>query len=162
MRDLVETVIGQVLKQKPTIKSFIENKAPVQPTKTLYSSRVQSPVEIKDKDMWKACCQFESVFLQQMMAAMRKTVPESESLPRGYANDMYDGMMDQAIAESGSKKAPLGLAMSMYRQLDRDGFTHAGSEIVHSPAQALQAVADRLKTVNPVDKPNLGDFNGSY
>lgn len=162
MRDLVETVIGQVMKQKPTIKPFIKSEIAAEPTKTFHVSRVQSPLEIKDKDMWKACCQFESVFLQQMMAAMRKTVPESEFLPRGYANDMYDGMMDQAIAESGSKNAPLGLAISMYRQLDRDGFTQAGSGAAHAPTQALQEVADRLKMVSPVDKPSSGDFNGSY
>jgi Rod binding domain-containing protein len=63
-------------------------------------------------------------------------------------------MMDQAIAESGSHKAPLGLAMNMYKQLQRDGFTQ-GSQ---TQAQAIELIADKLK-VN-TQKPELGGSHG--
>lgn len=139
MRDLVETVIGQVMKQQPTMAA----------AKKSATSREMAParhalkaVTDKDPEMWKACCQFEAMFLQQMMAAMRKTVPESEFLPRGYADNMYEGMMDQAIAESGSKHAPLGLATSIYRQMQQQGSTAAD-------IQAFAQSADSLNTAIP-------------
>ncbi len=154
MRDLVETVIGQVLKQKPTMKPMAFTSNPPQ-AKTFQNSQVNQPLEIKDKDAWDACCKFEAIFLQQMMEAMRKTVPESELSPRSYANSMYDGMMDQAISESGSKQAPLGLAMNMYRQLERDGFTQKVGG-----TQGLQQLADTLKTDPSLTPPNLGGIHG--
>jgi Rod binding domain-containing protein len=148
MRDLVETVIGQVLKKQPTMKPSTPAQ---QPLASFKGSHVQQPVEVKDEKLWGVCCQFESMFLQQMMSAMRKTVPESDFLPRGYADSVYDGMMDQAIAESGSKQAPLGLAMNMYRQLERDGL---GSDT--SSIQEMQKATDSIHKMDMVDHPKLG------
>jgi len=167
MRDLVETVIGQVLKKQPTMKP-VTNQAeqPFQqqleqhlqqpqqkPLVSFKGSHVQQPVEVRDEKLWDVCCQFESMFLQQMMSAMRKTVPESDFLPRGYADDVYDGMMDQAIAESGSKQAPLGLAMNMYRQLQYDAQAQ-GSDA--ASIQDIQKAADNIKKMDMVDNPTLG------
>ncbi len=85
---------------------------------------------------------------------MRKTVPESKFLPRGYADSVYDGMMDQAIAESGSKQAPLGLAATMYRQLERQGQSMgAGAPSI----QDIRQTADSLTKTGMVDKPHLGE-----
>ena len=153
MRDLVETVIGQVLKKQPTMKPMVST--PSQPSKTFQSQQANPSLEIKDKDAWAACCQFEAIFLQQMMQAMRKTVPESGLMPRSYASSTYDSMMDQAIAESGSKNAPLGLAMNMYRQLERDGYTHQGNN-----AKDLHQIADSLKTDMRMTPPKIGGSNG--
>ncbi len=156
MRDLVETVIGQVLKKQPAMKPLAKQ--------TEFASsldkhvRVEQGVEIKDQKLWGACCQFEAVFLQQMMTAMRKTIPESKLLPKGYADNMYQGMMDQAIAKSGSQQAPLGLAVNMYRQLQE-----AGAESVS--VQEVQGVADRLTATKQVDgdlSSHIGGRNGSY
>ena len=145
MRDLVETTIAQVMKKQPTMKS-----APTTPVNT---PAVKAGTEVKDQELWGVCCQFESIFLQQMMAAMRKTIPESESMPRGYANDMYDGMMDQAIAKSGSKQAPLGLAMNMYRQLEQGKQQISGDTL---SIQDIQQAADTISKLDLVDKPKLG------
>lgn len=146
MRDLVESVIGQVMQRQP-------NMQPLQATQSspvsLKGTHVVQATKIKDKDMWQACCQFESMFLQQMMVAMRKTVPESEFLPRGYADSMYESMMDQAIAESGSQQAPLGIAMSIYRQMEQQGANA-------SDIQGMQLAADNMKTVMPATPLNIG------
>jgi Rod binding domain-containing protein len=128
----------------------------VKPDPLQAAVRVEQGVEIKDKELWGACCQFEAIFLQQMMAAMRKTVPESELSPKSYANSMYEGMMDQAISESGSKQAPLGFAMSMYRQLDKQGGAEAPS------IQDIKQAADTIKKLDLVDKPTVGGISGAY
>ncbi|MDQ7001364.1 MAG: rod-binding protein [Ghiorsea sp.] len=159
MRDLVETVIGQVLKKQPTMKplatqtSHKAQQTQQQPLVSLKGTHVQQPIEKKDEKLWDVCCQFESMFLQQMMSAMRKTIPESDFLPRGYADSVYDSMMDQAIAESGSKQAPLGLAMNMYRQLERDG---QGLGSGAPSIEDIRKATDSIKKMNVVDNPTLG------
>ena len=145
MRDLVESVIGQVMKKTPTMKSSDK----VGNSEAFQANRAIQPTEIKDQEMWGACCQFEAIFLQQMMVAMRKTVPESDLTPRSYATSTYESMMDQAISESGSKQAPLGLAMNMYRQLQRDG--HGATAI-----QDIQKATDTLKKLDVVENPIQG------
>jgi hypothetical protein len=154
MRDLVETVIGQVLQREPIMKPFTDKAQPSAQKPTFHAIHIDKPIEIKDLEMWDACCQFEAIFLQQMMQAMRKTVPESSMMPRSYANDMYNSMMDQAIAETGSHQAPLGLAMNMYKQLQRDGFTQDSQ----TQAQAIVHTADTLK--GNIAKPDLGGPHG--
>ncbi|MDX8387689.1 MAG: rod-binding protein [Ghiorsea sp.] len=149
MRDLVETTIAQVMKKNPTMKSAQPTTLP----DPLQANRVEHGVEIKDKELWGACCQFEAIFLQQMMAAMRKTVPESELSPKSYANSMYEGMMDQAISESGSKQAPLGFAINMYRQLDTEG---AQSNVASPSIQDIKQAADTMKKLDLVNKPTNG------
>ena len=71
----------------------------------------------KDPALWEASLKFEAMLMQQMMAAMRKTVPESGMISSGFANDMYNSMFDQAIAETGSTRGSLGIAEGIYRQM---------------------------------------------
>jgi len=149
MRDLVESVIGRVMQQTPSMKPVESNS--VAPN----AHKIVAGNEIKDQEMWGACCQFEAIFLQQMMASMRKTVPESELTPRSYATSMYEGMMDQAISESGSKQAPLGLALNMYRQLQRDGqLAGAGAPSI----QDIQQATDTMNKLDLVENPIKGGF----
>ncbi|MDQ6989853.1 MAG: rod-binding protein [Mariprofundaceae bacterium] len=150
MRDLVETVIGQVLKQQPKMKLPVQ-----QPENDAFGQhvRVEKGVEVKDEKLWGACCQFEAVFLQQMLTAMRKTIPESKVLAKGYADGMYEGMMDQAIAKSGSQQAPLGLALNMYRQLQASGAESA-------TVQEVQRAADKLQYDKPITLKLPGGQDG--
>jgi len=161
MRDLVETVIGRVLQRQPTMKNAQKNteKQPsAEANKMFKNIRVEQPVEIKDQQMWEVSRQFEAIFLQQMMQAMRATVPESKLQPKSYANSMYDDMLDQAISQAGSQQAPLGLAMNIYKQLQRE----AASQQVNAPQdfQAVQKIADTLKNDIPHSPPQLGGING--
>ena len=71
----------------------------------------------KDPELWQVSLKFEAMLMQQMMAAMRKTVPESELMPSGFAGDMYNSMFDQAIVETGSTRSSLGIAEGIYRQM---------------------------------------------
>lgn len=71
----------------------------------------------KDPALWEVSLKFEAMLMQQMISAMRKTVPESGLLPSGFAGDMYSSMLDQAIAETGSKSGGLGIAENIYRQM---------------------------------------------
>ena len=71
----------------------------------------------KDPALWEVSLKFEAMLMQQMMSAMRKTVPQDGLLSSGFANDIYSSMFDQAIAETSSKSGSLGIAENIYRQM---------------------------------------------
>ncbi len=54
MRDLVESVIGQVLKRQPTMKPVTTAK----PLVSLSGNHAQPKADIKDEKLWGVCCQF--------------------------------------------------------------------------------------------------------
>jgi len=156
MRDLVETVIAQVIKEPYTSSSnrrVSTGRAPA------FVKSYTTPVsfdhsEIKDEKLWDVCCKFEAIFMQQMMSAMRKSVPKSGFLPNGYAEGVHDSMMDQAIADSGSKHGSLGIARQMYRQLET-------LETGHDDAvQGIQETTDSVDMV--IYNDIKGDSDGPY
>ena len=65
------------------------------------------------KGVEQAAQQLEVTFLTQLLQAMRKTVPESDFLPRSAEGDVYNGAFDTAIAESLAARDPLGLVPAL-------------------------------------------------
>ena len=62
--------------------------------------------------------EFESIFIHQMLKAMRKTVIQSDFLS-SFAGEQYQSMMDEEMAKEVSKQKGLGLAEVIHRQLDK-------------------------------------------
>ncbi|MBS4024202.1 MAG: rod-binding protein [Clostridia bacterium] len=72
-----------------------------------------------DQELKEACLQFETYFLQQMMQGMRATVPQSGFIPKSYAREIYEGMLDEQYAEKMSQAGGIGLAKLLYDDLTR-------------------------------------------
>ncbi len=142
MRDLVETVIAQVIKQEPYSSSTPHARVSAGKSQTFVKSYAApgsfDRSEVKDDKLWDVCCKFESIFMQQMMSAMRKSVPKSGFMPQGYAEGVHDSMMDQAISDVGSKQGNLGLAVQMYRQLE---------SVDASREEAIQGISEATDNV---------------
>jgi len=88
---------------------------------------VQQGGNAKDPALWEVSLKFEAMLMQQMMSAMRKTVPTDGQFSSGFANDMYTSMFDQAVAETSSKSGSLGIAENIYRQMSGNNQTKANS-----------------------------------
>ncbi|MCL1980704.1 MAG: rod-binding protein [Proteobacteria bacterium] len=74
----------------------------------------------KDRAALKKSCQdFEAIFIQSMLKAMRKTVPEGGLFAKSNATKIFEEMMDQDIAAGIAKKQSTGLAEQIYRQLEK-------------------------------------------
>jgi Rod binding domain-containing protein len=56
-----------------------------------------------------AARELETAFLAQLLGALRKTVPDSDFLPRSPSRAVYEGAFDRAVAESLAARDPLGL-----------------------------------------------------
>lgn len=70
-----------------------------------------------DKKLLNACQEFEAIFINQMLQAMRKTVPKSGFLHQGIAHNIYEDMLYQQYSSKIAKSANFGLARQLYDQL---------------------------------------------
>jgi len=149
MRDLVETVIGQVLKKDPSYHASTAAKAGHAATQNSFQSDFMKHVNekkdavfvdhavIKDKALWKASLKFEGMLFLQMMQAMRKTIPNGGLIKHGFAQGVQDSMFDQAVADAAGQRGSLGLAMNIYQQMERS--SGSGKVKQSSEQHAIQA-----------------------
>ena len=67
-----------------------------------------------------ASTEFEAVFMNQLVAAMRKTVGESGLIQKSQGEKMFEGMLDEEWARGlAGRNGPGGLSDMIYRQLSR-------------------------------------------
>ncbi|SCG81878.1 hypothetical protein DW1_0257 [Proteiniborus sp. DW1] len=73
-----------------------------------------------DKELLKACQEFEAIFTHMLLKAMRSTVPESELIEKTTATEIFEDMYDQELATTLSKgQNGLGIAQMLYNQMKR-------------------------------------------
>lgn len=72
-----------------------------------------------DAELRKACEELESVFLQELLKEMRKTVPKDDLFGGGRGEDVFQSMFDQEIAKKMAERGGIGLAEVLYRQLSQ-------------------------------------------
>lgn len=76
-----------------------------------------TPIDKKSK-LYEQCQDFESIFVKMMLKQMRASVDKSDSLlSGGWAEDIYQDMLDDEYSKSMAKNAGFGLADQLYRQL---------------------------------------------
>lgn len=77
----------------------------------------QKPV---NKQVMKVAQGFESIFVNQMLEAMRKTVTKGGLIPESSAEKTYAAMLDHEYAQAIAQTGELGLAKMVYDHLLRD------------------------------------------
>lgn len=84
----------------------------------LNSSQVHKTVVDKTSDLYKACQDFEALFIKQMLDAMRKTVNKSDDLLKGgMSQDIFESMLYDEYAKKMAETAQFGIADAIYRQV---------------------------------------------
>jgi flagellar protein FlgJ len=72
----------------------------------------------KDSPLYKACLDFEAIFIRQMLDVMRKTVhKEDDMLGGGLSQDVFEGMLYDQYAKKMAETAGFGLADTLFRQV---------------------------------------------
>ncbi len=70
--------------------------------------------------LFEECREFESIFVKMMLKEMRNSVDKSDSLiSGGWAEDIYQDMLDDEYSKTMAKTAGFGLADQLYRQLSK-------------------------------------------
>lgn len=79
------------------------------------TSGSRDPQELK-----KACSEFESLFIFQLLKEMRATVPKSGFLSGGRGEDMYLSMFDAQIAREMASTRGIGLSNLLMKHLNSE------------------------------------------
>ncbi len=72
-----------------------------------------------DEKLKSACQEFESVFLNMMLASMRKTIPDGGLMEKSQATETFESMLDEEYSKSLSKSGGIGLADVLAKQLKK-------------------------------------------
>lgn len=73
-----------------------------------------------DKKLMDVCVEMESLFVNQMIKAMRKTLnKENDLLHGGMAQEIFEDMLFSEYAKKMSQTAHFGIAQTLYDQLSR-------------------------------------------
>ena len=75
-----------------------------------------NPNEV-DKDLMKACKDFESIFLKQMLDSMRKTVNKSGLIPESMSENVFEDMLYGEYSKKMANTSSIGLSQILYKQL---------------------------------------------
>ncbi|MCR4400589.1 MAG: rod-binding protein [Syntrophomonadaceae bacterium] len=70
-----------------------------------------------DAKLREACRDLESVFLYQLITAMRATIPRSGFLDTSYGQQVFESMLDEEYARTMAHSGCTGLGDTIYRQL---------------------------------------------
>lgn len=70
-----------------------------------------------DAALRQAATDFEALLIQRMWDAARRTVPQGGFLSKSHAEQIYEGMLDEALSTSMAHAGGLGLASLLLSQL---------------------------------------------
>jgi flagellar protein FlgJ len=74
----------------------------------------------REAKLKKACADFESMLVYQLLKTMRQTIPKSGLLSGSQGKDTYEMMFDQKVADELAKKGQgLGLQKMLYNQISK-------------------------------------------
>ncbi len=73
--------------------------------------------EKNDKKLYNTCVELESVFLAKVFETMRASIPRSDLISRGFAEETFESMLYDEYAKEISKSNSTGIAEILYNQL---------------------------------------------
>ncbi len=76
------------------------------------------PIDRQSK-LYQQCSEFESIFVNMMLKAMRATVDKSGLIDGGQTEDIFSDMLYDEYSKTMSKSAGFGLADAVYVELSR-------------------------------------------
>jgi flagellar protein FlgJ len=89
----------------------------IQATRTAGPAAGAAPTA-EEARLRKACNDMEGVFLAQLFAQMRESVPQEGIVDGGTGEEVFSGMMDEHIAaEAASGRQETGIGAALFRQL---------------------------------------------
>ena len=84
------------------------------------AKRAVSAAEREDRQLKQASRDFEGIFLGMMLKSMRSTLSGETLVSGGYAEEIFESMMDQQMVTDISRgESHLGFGEMIYRQLTR-------------------------------------------
>jgi len=89
----------------------------------------------KDQDLRKACKEFESVFVHQLLKSMRRTIDKCDLFHGGQGEEIYESMLDEEYAKRMVGHGKNSLANILYEQLKSRNIQDPGQTKVISQGE---------------------------
>ena len=86
----------------------------------LISPPTQISTNRKERDLQalkESSRQFETLYVMEMMKAMRKSIPEGGLFEKSMSTEIFQEMIDMETAKSATRGPGLGLATAIYNQM---------------------------------------------
>ncbi len=80
---------------------------------------IEPPKAVVHPELKKVAKQFESVFVNQIVGAMRKTVVKGGLVPESNAERIYQNLLDAEYSQNISESEQIGISNLIYQQLLR-------------------------------------------
>jgi flagellar protein FlgJ len=112
--------IGKV--DSSLMSSIVKNagNAAAQSASDDFAARLEAAARNNDeKELKKACQEFEALMLNMIYKQMKATVIKSQLVEEEPGREIFESMLDEELAEQASKAGGIGLADSLYKQLSR-------------------------------------------
>lgn len=74
----------------------------------------------EDAKLKKACSDFESMLISQMLSKMREATPKTDLFGSGEEEGIFQNMMDQEIAQNIAKTDSMQIGEFLYKQLSEN------------------------------------------
>ncbi len=91
-----------------------------------------------DSKLKEACADFESVLLNHMYQAMKKTVGDGGLFDNSFRKDMYESLFFEKISQKIAETRGVGIGESLYRQLT--GKMKDSGDEAHTPRDVSGSV----------------------
>lgn len=96
------------------------NSAVAQSSDDAFAKKLEAAAKNEDdKELKKACQEFESIMLDMMYKQMKSTVMKSDLVQEEPGRDIFESMLDEKLVEKASEGGGIGLADSLYKQLSK-------------------------------------------
>ncbi len=86
----------------------------------LISPHTQTSTNRKERDLHslkESSREFETMYVMEMMKAMRKSIPEGGLFEKNMTTEIFQEMIDLETAKSATRGPGLGLATAIYEQM---------------------------------------------
>ena len=110
------------------------------------------PGKNQEKELRKACADFEAIFIQKLWQQMRATVPK-EGYLHSKEEDMYMSLYDQALAEKLARRGGIGLGNLLFSQLQKR-LVKASAEVDPASVSIKFSQKRRKEEIKNVQKQN--------
>jgi len=91
----------------------------IESVKKSFTHEKRIPSDQNDPQLRKACSELESLFIAYLLKEMRTTIPKSDFINGGRAEEIYTSMLDSEMARDLSAKGGIGLSSILLDQLGR-------------------------------------------
>jgi flagellar protein FlgJ len=91
----------------------------IESVKKTVTNEKRIPSDRNDPQLRKACAELESLFIAYLLKEMRTTIPKSDFINGGRAEEIYTSMLDSEMARDLSAKGGIGLSSILLDQLGR-------------------------------------------